>query len=109
MSAGVKSIDKNRVIDKDTTKILLTFWWLCKAIASATLLLMATGKPNWVMVITKIRVGNAILYKPTPSAPMNLAKTMRLMNPSTLVISPAAKRIKVPFRNLDNFLPYLLK
>jgi hypothetical protein len=48
-----------------------------------------------------MNVGNAIMYKPTPSSPILLAITIRLIKPRTLVTRPAIKRIKVPFKNFD--------
>jgi hypothetical protein len=56
-----------------------------------------------------MNVGKAIMYKPTPSSPILLAITIRFINPRTLVISPATKRIKVPFKNLDIRLPTFSK
>jgi hypothetical protein len=52
-----------------------------------------------------MNVGNAIMYKPTPSSPILLAMTIRLIKPRTLVTRPAINRIKVPFKNFDMLIP----
>jgi hypothetical protein len=70
---------------------------------------MATGSPNWVMVTTRINVGKAIINKPTPSSPILRAITILLIKPRTLVIRPAIKRMKVPFKNFDIPLPTFSK
>lgn len=41
------------VIARDITKICFVFLWSRRASASATSLLMATGRPNWVRVTAR--------------------------------------------------------
>lgn len=106
----VKRILKIPVTDKETTKIRFIFVRSLSASASATSFEIATGKPSCVNVIIKSSVGTAIMYKPTPSAPMIRATTMRFTNPRARVINPAIIKINAPFKK-DCFVinqPYLL-
>ena len=109
MRAGVKIRDSPRVMERETTRIFFTFCRSPLLSASDTVLEMAIGSPNWVMVMTRSSVGKAIMKRPTPSAPMNRATTMRLTNPRTLVIKEASMRMTVPFRNFDIYFPAFSK
>ena len=87
----------------ETMRIFFIFLSSPRAFASATNLDMAIGRPSWVILMTRNKVGNAIIYKPTPSSPIKRAMTIRLINPRTLVIKLATIKIKVPFINFDIF------
>ena len=109
INAGVNMRESVPVTASDTVSIFFVFFASFRASASATALEIATGSPTCTSVMTRISVGKAIIYSPTPSSPIILAITIRLIKPSNLVIKPATIKMIVPLRNFDMICPCLLK
>ena len=72
--------------------------------SSATSLLMATGKPRLAIAINKVKVGEINIYRPVPSVPRSLAKTIFINILIILVINPPIVKIKTDFINVFFFI-----
>lgn len=69
-------------------------------VSSATNLLIATGKPNCDIEISKLNVGIISMYVPIPIVPKFLVIVILITIPSNLVITPPRSNIIVDLMNL---------
>ena len=67
----------------------------------------AVGSPNIAILFNKRKVGLIMEYSPIPFVPINLVKTILIINPRNLVKKPPIISIKVDLTNLFFIINYI--
>lgn len=69
----------------------------------------ARGKPNWLKLISSVKVGRISMYNPNPLVPISLAITIFISMPNIFVNRPPISKIIVDFINLFFILNFIKK